>query len=372
MKTARLLVADSEHDANMLYAVGIFVPDPFIFLEIGGRKIAVLSDLEIDRARKQATVDDVLSLTRYQNELKRSGVKLPSLSDVLNRVLREFRVRAVEVPSDFPIGLARKLRGIRVKVKPDPFFPQREIKTADEIRKLADALRLAECGMTAAIDVIRASRIGRDGFLRWRGNKLTAERVQGLINAAIAGLGGTASHTIVAGGNQGCDPHEAGHGPLRAHKPIIIDIFPRDCATGYWGDITRTVVRGRASEQVKRMYVAVSKAQELAFQKLRAGVNGQDVHNAILQLFRENGFTTGRRNGRMQGFFHGTGHGLGLQIHEPPRVSAVDTTLRAGNVVTVEPGLYYWGVGGVRLEDVVVIQPHGARNLTKFPKVLEI
>ena len=194
---------------------------------------------------------------------------------------------------------------------------------------------------------------------------------KGFINATIAGLGGMARHTIVAGGNQGCDPHEAGHGPLRAHQPIILDIFPRDCTTGYWGDITRTVVRGRASEPVKRMYVAVFKAQELAFQQLRAGVNGQEIHDAILRLFRENGFTTGRRNGRMQGFFHGTGHGLGLEIHEPPRVSAVDATLRAGHVVTVEPGLYYRGVGGVRLEDVAVIQPHGARNLTKFPKMLE-
>jgi len=356
----------------MLYAVGIFIPDPFILLEVGGKKIAVLSDLEIDRARKQATVHRVLPLARYQNELRRSGVKSPRLSDMLERVLRDFRIRAVEVPSSFPIGLARKLRGIRVKVKPDPFFPQREIKTAGEIRHLTNALRLAESGMTAAMDVLRASRIGRDGFLRWRGHKLTSERVQDVINSTIASLGGTASHTIVAGGNQGCDPHESGHGPLRANAPIIIDIFPRDARTGYWGDITRTVVRGRASERIKAMYAAVFNAQKLAFQKLRAGVNGQDVHNAILALFRDNGFFTGRRGGRMQGFFHGTGHGLGLEIHEPPRVNVADATLRAGHVVTVEPGLYCWGVGGVRLEDVAVIQSQGARNLTAAPKTLEI
>jgi Xaa-Pro aminopeptidase len=372
MKTARLIVADSEYDANMLYAVGIFVPDPFIFLEAGGRKIAVLSDLEIDRARKQATVDRVLPLRRYQDELKRSGITSPCMSDVLNRVLSELRVRAVEVPTGFPIGLARRLRGIRVNVKPGPFFPEREVKTAGEIRNLTKALRLAECGMTAAIRVLRASRIEQDGFLRWRGKKLTSELVQRIINAVIARLGGTARHTIVAGGNQGCDPHEEGRGPLRPHKPIIIDIFPRDTRTGYWGDITRTVVRGKASERVKSMYTAVSKAQELAFQKLRAGVNGQDVHNTILASFQNYGFPTSRHRGRMQGFFHGTGHGLGLEIHEPPRVSAVDATLRAGNVVTVEPGLYYWDAGGVRLEDVAVIQSHGARNLTTFPKVLEI
>jgi Xaa-Pro aminopeptidase len=372
MKTARLIVADSERDADMLYAVGMFVPDPFIYFEIAGRTYAVLSDLEVDRARKQATVDRVLSLSRYQKALKKTGMVAPRLSDVVNRVLREFRVRAVEVPCTFSLGLAQRLRGIRVKVKPGPFFTNREIKTAAEVAKIGDALSLAEHGMRSAVNVLRASRIGPDGFLRWHGTKLTAEHVQGMINATIAGLGGTANHTIVACGNQGCDPHETGHGPLKAHKPIILDIFPRDAETGYWGDITRTVVRGRASEQIRVLYATVSKGQEIAFEKLRDGVNSQDVHQAVHASFRKAGFVTGRRAGRMQGFFHGTGHGLGLEIHEQPRVSSMEVALRAGHVVTVEPGLYYWGIGGVRLEDVALIQAKRARNLTQFPKVLEI
>lgn len=371
MTTARLIVADSEHDANMLYATGIFVPDPFIFLEARGRKYVVVSDLEIDRAKKQANMHRVVSFSSYQNRLKRAGIKEPRFRDVLNAVLKDLRVRAVEVPSSFPIGLAKKLHGVRIIVKGDPFFPDREIKSALEIRKLAHALHLAEQGMSAGINVLRISRIGRDGFLRWRGDKLTSEHVRGVINATIAGLGGVAEHTIVACGNQGCDPHESGHGPLRAHQPIILDIFPRS-ETGYWGDISRTVVRGRASERVRQMYGIVYAAQKLVFQKLRAGVNGKDVHEAVQKLFRENGFVTGRRNGRMQGFFHGTGHGLGLEIHERPRVSAVNDKLCAGHVVTVEPGLYYWGVGGVRLEDVAVIGERGARNLTRFPKFLEV
>lgn len=370
--SARLIVSDSERNADMLYAVGNFVPDPFIYFELRGKKYVVMSDLEFDRARKQATVDRVLSYSRYQNQLKRAGVKEPRLSDVLNRVLREFRVRNVEVPMTFPVGLARKLRGVRVRVKPDPFFPGREMKTIAEIKKLADALRLSERGMDAGLRLLRSSRIGRAGYLYRNGRKLTAGQVQGAINSTIANLSGTAAHTIVACGNQGCDPHESGHGPLRAHQPIIIDIFPRDTKTGYWGDITRTVVRGRASEKVKQMYSLVGQAQDLAFGKLRAGVNGKDIHEAIQTLFKRSGFPTGRKNGRMQGFFHGTGHGLGLEIHESPRVSAVNAKLRAGHVVTVEPGLYYWGVGGVRLEDVAVIQERGARNLTRFPKQLEI
>ena len=366
MKPARLIVADSEHDANMLYLTGLFVPDPFIYFEIAGKKHVVMSDLEIDRANKLATVERVLSLTRYQ---KKFGVR--KLSDVLPALLREFGVRSVEVPASFPIGYAKSLRGFKIHVV-DPFLPEREIKLSTEVCKLTDALRLAEEGMHAGIDVIRLSRVGRDGYLYWRKQKLTSEHVQGVINASIAGLGGNAAHTIVAGGNQGCDPHEAGHGPLRAHQPIILDIFPRDMKTGYWGDITRTVCRGRASDRVRTMFALVGMAQERAFQELRADIDGQTVHTGIRALFDRHGFPTGRKNGRMQGFFHGTGHGVGLEIHEAPRVAPVAATIQAGMVVTVEPGLYYPGSGGVRLEDVVVITPTGNRNLTRYPKFLEV
>jgi Xaa-Pro aminopeptidase len=369
---AWLMVADSERDANMLYATRLFVPDPFVWLSVRGKSYAVMSDLEIDRAKKQATVDRVLSYTRYQQQLKRKGVHAPHFADVLNCILREFRVRTVEVPSGFPVGLARKLRGVRIMVKPEPFFPEREIKTPSEIAKLADAMRLTEEGMRAAINVLRLSHIGRGGYLYRRTRKLTAEDVQGVINATIAGLGGTAAHTIVACGNQGCDPHERGHGPLRAHTTIIIDIFPRDMTTGYFGDLTRTVVRGHPSDAVKKMYAVVGMAQKLVFQKLRAGVDGKDAHDAVQRLFTSEGYRTGRKRGRMQGFFHGTGHGLGLEVHERPRVSTVSDILRVGHVVTVEPGLYYWGIGGVRLEDVAVIGERGARNLATFPKLLEI
>jgi Xaa-Pro aminopeptidase len=372
MQTARLIVADSERNADMLYATGLFVPDPFIWFEWRGRTHAVMSDLEIDRAQKRARVDRVLSWSRFQRQLQRDGVKQPRLHDVLRRVLQQSGIRAVEVPSSFPVGLARKLRGVRLKVKPDPFFAERELKTAAEVRHLGAALALAETGMRVAVGALRRARIGRDGFLYHRATRLSSEHVQGLINATIAGLGGAASHTIVAGGSQACDPHETGHGRLRAHQTIIIDIFPRDTATGYWGDITRTVVRGKATDRVWKMYDAVRRAQRLAFEKLCDGADGQDIHRAIHELFRAGGFTTGRRKGRMRGFFHGTGHGLGLDIHEPPRIGPVPATLKAGHVVTVEPGLYEPGRGGVRLEDVAVIGRDGARNLTRFPKILEI
>jgi Xaa-Pro aminopeptidase len=369
--TARLMVADSEQDADMLYAVGMFVPDPFIYFEAGGRSHVVMSDLEVDRARHQATVDRVLPYRRYVRQLQRAGQASPRLADVLNRVLQEHRIRRVVVPGSFPVGLARRLR-VPWRVVPGAFFPERERKSAAEVRHLRAALELAEAGMRAAVRAVRASRIGRDRYLYWRGQRLTSEHVRGLINATIAARGGCAQHTIVAGGHQGCDPHERGHGPLRAHEPIIVDIFPRDTRTGYWGDITRTVVRGRASEKVKQLYALVAQAQDVAFERLRAGVDGQTIHEAIQRLFRREGFPTGVKRGFQQGFFHGTGHGLGLEIHEAPRISGVKSILAAGHVVTVEPGLYYRGIGGVRLEDVVVITAKGCRNLTTFPKFLEI
>jgi len=370
--TTRLIVANSEYDPNLFYATEFFAPDPFVFIEVGGKRYMVMSDLEIDRARKQATVDRVLSYARYVKRLKQQGVLQPRQSDVLRLVLKEFRVRLVTVPSSFPLGLAKELRGIHIQVAPEPFFHERQIKTPKDVRKIRRALWMTEEGIRAAMDVLHACRIGRDGFLYRRGQKITAEHVQGVINATMAGLGGVASRTIVACGNQGCDPHEAGHGPLRAHQTIIMDVFPRDTNTGYYGDITRTVVRGRASDAVKKMYTTVGRAQEIVFGKLRAGVDGRDVHQAVIDFFKSEGYPTGRRNGRMQGFFHGTGHGLGLEVHEPLRMGIVSTIMKTGHVVTVEPGLYYWGIGGVRLEDVVLVGPRRAQILTTLPKLLEI
>lgn len=370
-----LIVADSEHDADMLYAVGMFVPDPFVYLRILGREYVVISDLEIDRACAQAPHCRALSLNRRQQQLREQGVKHPGPAQVIQSVLREKGVRRVLVPGNFPLQLAAELQRLRVRVKPKrgAFFPQREQKSAGEIRKITAALRMAEAGMTEAMRVLRTARIGKDRRLLYGGAPLTSERLRAVIDTAIIQLGGLASHTIVAGGRRACDPHEPGHGPLRAHEPIILDIFPRSQTTGYFGDITRTVVRGRASDPVRKLYDTVFRGQRLAFEKVRAGVRTTDVHRAVAHFFEQQGYKTGRQAGRMQGFFHGTGHGLGLEIHETPRMGPNSTgCLKPGQVVTVEPGLYYLEMGGVRLEDVALVTQAAPRNLTRFEKVLEI
>jgi Xaa-Pro aminopeptidase len=370
-----LIVADSDHDANMLYAVGMFVPDPFIYFQSRGRKRIVMSDLEIDRARKQAPHCQALPLSRYQKELLKEGVKHPGMAEILPRVLREKRIRRVAVPQNFPHGWAVQLQRNKIRVEPrdGDFFPERELKSPDEIRKLSGALAMAEIGMAEAFQALRVSKIGRDGRLIYRNASLTSERLRAIIDTAIIQVNGLASHTIVAGGNQACDPHESGSGPLHANHPIIIDIFPRSQKTGYFGDITRTVVRGRASEAARKLYATVQQGQEVAFSKIRAGVATVSVHKAVQEFFEKSGYKTGKQNGRMQGFFHGTGHGLGLEIHELPRMGMHSAgKLKTGHVVTVEPGLYYPGLGGVRIEDVVVVREKAPRNLTKFEKVLEI
>jgi Xaa-Pro aminopeptidase len=373
---ARLIVASSDNDANMLWATRMFVPDPCVFImKPRGRKYMIMSDLEVDRAREQATVHTVLPASRYIGRAQHGGIPFPSTSDILREALLELKIEAVRVPETFPIALADRLRsdGISVRVQPDPFWPEREIKTSDEIRHIGKSLRIAEEGMGAGVEALRRTSIQPNGTLKLDGSTLTSERLRGIINSLIMEKGAVPSHTIVASGPQSVDPHNEGSGVIRANSPIIIDIFPRAEATGYFGDMTRTFVRGRASDMLKRAYHAVEQAQKVGFDRIRSRANAYAIHQEILQHFRQQGFETGMKDGRMQGFFHGTGHGLGLDVHEAPVFGLkAQNRLRKNHVVTVEPGLYYAGMGGVRLEDVVVVGQTGCRNMVRFPKFLEL
>jgi Xaa-Pro aminopeptidase len=370
-----LMVADSEHDADMLYAVRMFVPDPFIYMRLGGKCHVVMSDLEIDRAREQAPHCRVISVSQCQKSLKKQGVKKATAAQIIRFILQRKRIRRVSVPYNFPAGLARELGKlkIRLNVKQGAFFPDREIKTAEEVKKISAALMMAEVGLAEGIHALKNSKTGRKRRLIFHNVPLTSEKLRSIIDTAIIQAGGLACHTIVAGGRQGCDPHERGHGVLHANEPIIIDVFPRSQKTGYFGDITRTVVKGRANEGLRRLYHTIERGQEIAFEHIRNKVSAREVHTKVQEFFAREGYKTGKQNGRMQGFFHGTGHGVGMEIHEAPRMGVNSRdTLRSGHVVTVEPGLYYLELGGVRLEDMALITRNGPRNLTKFEKVLEI
>lgn len=368
-----LLYSASEADADILYPTGFFAPDPFLFVQRGRTRIVVMSDLELDRAKGQATVDRVLSWSAVASRLEARGRKAGA-AGVIARVLKDLGLRRVEVPRSFPLGLAMELdeRGIRLDLGPDPFWPERALKTPAQVRAIEASLRAAEAGLQAGIDALRCCRIGRDGYLRRDHRRFTAEDLRNVVNTRILAEGCMPSHTICAPGDQAVDPHEEGHGPIRAHTPIVMDIFPRSERSGYFGDLTRTVVRGRASDALQTVYALVHQGVKLGHGRVCHGADGQKIHAEIQALFERQGYRTGLRQGRMQGFFHGTGHGLGLEIHEAPSIGKRPCVLAAGHVVTVEPGLYYLGLGGVRIEDVALVTKTGSRNLTRVPKRLEV
>jgi len=369
-KVARLIVGNTDRFPDLTYATGLFVPDDFAWFRTpSGKTFALLGPLEIDRARRTASVDQCLDLSA---EEKRSGFQKPSYAEILAHTLRRNGIRQAQVPSSFPMGLARKLGrlGIRLEPIPDPFFPDRIQKNAQEIRAITSAIRSAEAGLHRAVEILRASRIGSGKRLRWNGATLTSEILRREMEIACLRHGALARDTIVAGGNQACDPHERGSGPLRAHQSIILDIFPRDTATGYFGDITRTVVKGTPPDRLHHLRETVRRSQLRVLKQMRAGSNGTKIQDELRSWFAQQGYPTRIQGGRWSGFFHGVGHGLGLEIHEAPRFAV--PSLPAGAVITVEPGLYVHGLGGVRIEDVFQLRQGLPRKLTRFPNLWRI
>jgi len=374
MGTARLIIADSEKNANLYYATRFLAPDAFIFAQMDGQRVLVMSDLELDRAKAQAKVEEVLSFTKLSQQVKQRGVAEPTMMDVVDELLKSRSVDDIEVPADFNVAHADALRkrGYTVVPKPEPFYPERMIKSDQEIARLTETLRITEDALATAIELIRSAEIKPDHSLWLGGKPLTAELLRRAMHLTMMERDCIAQHTIVACGVQAVDPHNEGSGSLKADEPIVMDVFPQHAVSRYFADITRTVVKGKASDKVRRMFDAVKEGQEIAFRMIKDGVDGSTVHKTILNSFEQQGFKTGKKDGRMQGFFHGTGHGVGLEIHEPPRISAKPDILKAGMVVTVEPGLYYLDAGGMRLEDMVVVTTDGCRVLTEAPKVLEV
>jgi Xaa-Pro aminopeptidase len=370
---ALMVIGDSERLADLFYVTGFRAPDPFVFLWTRTERLVAVSDLELDRARAQARVDRVVATSGYERRLRQQGVEHPRPEEALVALLQDLGLRRLLVPAEFPLGTAEALRGagLSLALAPSPLFPDRQHKTETEVEAIRQAIRAAESGMEAALAILKQAEV-KENALHLDGEVLTSERVRRAIHRRLLEWDCTATGTIVSGGDQGCDPHQEGHGPLRPGQTIVIDIFPRSSATGYYGDLTRTVVKGEAPATVRALFETVRRGQRAALDLIRAGAPGPQVHQAVTDLFSAAGYRTGERDGHQEGFFHGTGHGLGLEIHESPRIGTRGQALSAGQVVTVEPGLYYPGVGGVRLEDVVVVRPDGCENLTTFPVFLEL
>ena len=371
---AILLYAASAHNADMLYFGRVNVPDAFIAIAHGKKKIAIVNALEFGRVKKDSAFNTVLPLEKYltQAREKNPGQKVGA-AEVIALVAREFGIKTFVIPDDFPAGLANRLTflDVTLEVADGPIFPAREIKTPAEAAAIREGNRCSALGIAAAASVLRASKIV-SGKIHYRGAPLTSERLKFAIETACLEAGALSIDTIAAGGDQACDPHERGTGPLRAHELIIVDVFPRVQATGYHGDMTRTFLKGRATDAQRKLVATVREAQKAALKKIRSGVNGRAVHQQCLDVFKKRGYETKSTPEGSIGFFHGTGHGLGLDIHEAPRVSIADNKLKAGSVVTVEPGLYYPGLGGCRIEDVVQVTATGAKLLSSAPYDWEI
>jgi Xaa-Pro aminopeptidase len=373
-----LVIGAPQHDAAAYHLCGFLAPDPVICLQVDGKKYLAVSSMEYGRAEKQANVDELLSfdeleVNRLARELK-SGARAYAAATA--NLLDRLGVNSVTVPPTLGVAYADELRSREMKVSPNGklFAGLRRAKTEEEISHIEKTQRAVEAACARAVEILKASGSREYGILHYEDRPLTSERLRAEIEIELLRHGCAAdAGTITAGGIQAADPHEEGHGPLRSGEAIILDIFPVDKASRYYADMTRTVIKGEPNEDLQKMYDAVLESQEAALGMIRAGINGKDVHQKVSDVLHERGYYTlvhdqEEGNPLRKGFIHGTGHGVGLEIHEAPRVSLADEVLIPGDVISVEPGLYDPRVGGVRIEDLVVVTEDGCRNLTQFPK----
>jgi Xaa-Pro aminopeptidase len=378
-----LVIGAPEHDAATYHLSGFLAPDPVIYVRVANKGYLAVSSMEYGRAKREARADEVLSFDELDvmnlaRELKSGGRALAAAAaGLLERLGANHS--PVAVPPYLGVVYADELRARGIAVTPEArlFASLRRRKTEEEISYIERTQRAVEEACDHAVGILRKSEVAGDGALMYEGEPLTSERLRFEIDVELLRRGCAADGTIAAGGPQAADPHGRGHGPLRAGEAIIIDIFPVDKTTRYYADMTRTFVKGEPAPDLEKMYDAVLESQEAALGMIRAGVNGRDVHNKVSDILHEAGYKTlihDQKPGEplQEGFIHGTGHGVGLEIHEAPRISIADEKLIPGDVVTVEPGLYDPGIGGVRIEDLVVVTEDGCRNLTRFPKEFRI
>ncbi len=370
---ARLIIDSTKRSADLYYLTGLKAPDPVIWFQLGRKRVLMLSELELDRARIEARADRFVALRPYLAKAsKRMGAATAVHAAAL--FLEEHGARRVEVPGTFPSSMYLTLRslGFEVAVVNGEFVPARRTKRAAEVREIVRAIRYGAEGIAMAVDMIRRAVVRRR-TLHLDGQPLTSERIRKEVTLFLTARGYSAAGLIVAGRkDQTSLPHHVGSGALRAGEPIILDFFPRSASSGFHGDITRTVLKGRATHELRAMERAVRRVESDIAARLRPGVLGVELHARAIGMFDRAGFKTGRAGGKARGFFHGIGHGLGLEIHEKPSMSARDEVLRKGDVVTVEPGLYYPERGGIRHENVYLLTDRGARCLTRCDVPFEI
>jgi Xaa-Pro aminopeptidase len=370
-----LLMATPTKNADLRWFSGFHASDPFPAFSVGGRKVGLLPLLEVGRAKQESGFDEVLNLTEIINDLRKTnptaGVPDAIVFAAVQRGVHRFRV-----PADFPAGLFVRLGELGLELTPvaGALFPTRWVKSKAELAGIRAGNRAACAGFKAVEKALAESKPDKKGKLIWKGAPLTAEVLQDEVQAAVLRAGGLCDTGLIcAPGDQAVDCHCQGSGPIYAGQLIVLDIFPRDRASWNYGDMTRTYLKGKATPEQRRMVTAVKEAHGRMIKALRAGKTGAEIHRIPVDYFQSLGYHTGPVKGTYVGFFHGSGHGLGYDIHEEPYLSLRNPApLQAGNAITVEPGLYYPGIGGCRFEDCVVITAKGCELLSKHPYRWEI
>jgi Xaa-Pro aminopeptidase len=369
-----LIYADTIRSPAMWHEVPIAVPDPFLYVERNGSRHTVSTSFEVERI---AAIPGGPQAHPYEefgfDELIASGLEREEVDlAVAVNACEAFGVEKAVAPPTFPIGLGERLgqAGIQVTSDRETFALRRRVKSEAELAGMRRAQHAAEAGMDAARGLLRRAEPSGAGFVV-DGEPLTSERVKQAILGAFLADGVVADELIVAHGAQGAVGHDMGSGPIAAGESVVIDLWPRDPETACYADMTRTYVVGDPPEEIVEYQRLVREALDRALAATRAGVPAMDVFRLVCDVFQDAGYPTQltKAPGEVlqDGFFHGLGHGVGLEVHEPPWLGRAPGDLVAGDVVTLEPGLYRHGFGGVRLEDLVLVTEDGAENLTDYP-----
>jgi Xaa-Pro aminopeptidase len=374
-----LIYGDSIRDADLYLACAARVPDPFAYLEVDGRRIAATNPLDAEVLERESRATDVWTGADLGiGELLARGLDGLDLSwELVLRMLRRADVDAVAVPPGFPLALADHLRprGIHVGIDAALFERRRRRKDARAVDGILHAQRAAEAAYDAVVTTLRSATPGQKG-LTVDGEPLTAERLVAEIEHVLACHGCGGHPPLVSNGPASAAAHRVGTGLIRPGEAIVVDIFPRHEATGFHADMTRTLCVGEPPPEIARMHRTVLDALVEGIGVIQAGVRSEAVYDRVCTVIEAAGFKTRRTVGsgeRLEdGFTHALGHGIGLEIHEPPRVGKGDDVLDEGDVVAIEPGLYRPGLGGVRLEDLVRVTSAGAEVLTRAPYELEV
>jgi Xaa-Pro aminopeptidase len=369
-----VIYGDTFRSPELRHEVPIGIPDPFLYVERDGVNHIAIGAMEIPRLQELGLFDLHPGEEFGQDELIAQGLSYVEVNrEVPVRAVGALGVRSALVPEDFPLWLADRLRadGVELTVAGDFFEDRRRVKTDSQLAGIRRAQRAAEAGMDAARDLFRRASANGDR-LEVDGAPLTVERVKAAMSEAFVRHGTTSDDFIVAPGPQGAVGHDMGSGPIRAGVPIVIDVWPRDNESFCFSDMTRTYVIGDVPDDVREWHRLCKEALDRAVSEIKSDVNGRVIFDGTCEIFEAAGEPTPRTKTPgiplLNGFFHGLGHGVGLEVHEAPGMGlATKKPLRAGDVVTVEPGCYRQGYGGVRLEDIVLVTENGAENLTNYP-----